>query len=123
MFRARGNRSAGRGHLGSQGSSPALTQTSLKAKELRRHTNKHQLFPLKKALYFPFKQLGHSTLFYINGTNFLNLHLKGLVSESEVIRGYEYKYKNSAKHLARSLQSWRQEPLNVAGPVALNIEH
>ena len=60
-------------------------------------------FSLKKALYFPFKQLGHGTLFYMNGSHFLNLHLKGLVSESEVIRGYEYKYKNSAKRLAHSL--------------------
>ena len=50
----------------------------------------------------------------MNGSHFLNLHLKGLVSESEVVRGYEYKYKNSAKRLAHSLQSWLQKcPLTL----------
>ena len=82
-------------------------QAFLKAQEFRRQTKKHQLFSLEKALYFPFKQLGHSTLFNMNGSQSLNFHLKGLVSE--VIRGYEYKYKNSAKHLAHSLQSWLQK--------------
>ena len=49
-------RRTGWGHRvgGGQGG-PATMQAFLKAKAFRRHTKKHQLVLLKKALYFPFK--------------------------------------------------------------------